>query len=119
MVTVRGGVLPNIKKDIISYEKSARSSFDYAFAHHAQASIICNDLISKTIDLFWELATVVEDLYHRMFLKCFGSQSSNKEAWATWWNIVTTLLVCLSDELRAVRLVVEDAFNHPDRENEL
>ena len=29
------GVLLNIKKDIISYEKVARLSFDYAFAHHA------------------------------------------------------------------------------------
>ena len=30
------------------------------------------------------------------------------------WNIVTNLLVCLFDELRAVRVVDEDAFNHPD-----
>ena len=32
---------------------------------------------------------------------------------------MTTLLVCLFDELRAVRVVAEDSFNHPDRENEL
>ena len=28
---------------------------------------------------------------------------------------MTTLLVCLFDKLRAVRVVAEDAFNHPDR----
>ena len=62
---------------------------------------------------------MVEDLYHRMCLKCFGSQSPNKEARATCWNIVTTLLVCLFDELRAVRVVAEEAFNHPDKANAL
>ena len=77
---VQRGVLIYIKKDIISYEKVARLSFDYAFAHHKQARLLCNDLISKTIYFFWEISTVVEDLYHRLFLKCVGSQSSNKEA---------------------------------------
>ena len=38
---------------------------------------------------------------------------------ATCWNIVTTLLVCLFDELRVVRVVAEDAFNHPDIANKL
>ena len=28
-------IMPIIKKGIISYENSARSTFDYAFAHHA------------------------------------------------------------------------------------
>ena len=31
---------------------------------------------------------------------------------------MTTLLVCLFDELRAVRVVAEDSFNHPGRVNE-
>ena len=35
-----------------------------------------------------------------------------------YWNIVTTLLVCLFDELRA-RVVEEDVFNHPDRANKI
>ena len=30
-----------------------------------------------------------------------------------------SLLVCLFDEIRAVRVVAEDAFNHPDRANKL
>ena len=66
-------ILPNIKKGIIRYEKAARYSFDYASAHHAQARLLCNDLLTKTIDFFQELATVVEDLYHRICIKCFGS----------------------------------------------
>ena len=32
---------------------------------------------------------------------------------------MTTLLVCLFDEIHAVRVVAEDAFDHPDRANEL
>ena len=32
---------------------------------------------------------------------------------------MTNLLVCLFYELCAVRVVAEDDFNHPDRENEL
>ena len=53
------GILSSTKKGIISYEKAARSSFDYAFAHHAQARLLYNNLLIKTINLFWELATVV------------------------------------------------------------
>ena len=113
------GILTIIKNDIISYEKAACSSFDYAFSHHAQDRLLCNDMLTKTIDLFQEMATVVEDFYHRVFLKCFGSQSPNKEARATCWNVVTTLLVCLVDELHAVRVVTEDTFNCSDRENKL
>ena len=56
---------------------------------------------------------MVEDLYHQLCLKCFDYQSPNKEARATCWNIVTTFLVCFFDELRAVRVVAEDVFNHP------
>ena len=78
-----------------------------------------NDLLTKTIYFLRETATVVEDLYHRLYLKCFGSRSPNKEARATCWNIMTTLLVCLFDELRAARAVAEDEFNHPDIANEL
>ena len=62
---------------------------------------------------------VVEDLYHLFCLKCFGSRITNKEAKAKCWNIVTTLLVCLFDELCDMRVVVEDAFNHPGIANEL
>ena len=65
------------------------------------------------------LYTVVEDLYRRLCLKCFGYQSPNKEERSTCWNIVTTLLVCLFDELRTLIVVAEDAFNHPDRFNKL
>ena len=80
---------------------------------------MCYDLLTKTIDFLRELATVVEDLYDWLCLKCFGSQSPNKEARETCWNIATTLFMCLFDELRAVIVVVEDAFNHPDRANGL
>ena len=67
------GILARIKKGIIIYEKAARSSFDFAFAHHLHARLLCNNLRTKTIDFLWEMTTVVEDLYHRMCLKCFGS----------------------------------------------
>ena len=70
-------------------------------------------------DFLWEMATVAEDLYHHLYLKCFGSRSLNKEARATCWIIVTTLLVCIFDELHVVRVVADDAFNHPDRAKEL
>ena len=70
-------------------------------------------------DLLRELATVMEDLYHHLCIKCFGSRSPNKEERYTCWNIVTTLFVCLLDELLAVRLVAEDAFNYPYRFNKL
>ena len=59
-------ILPRIKKGIISYERSARSSFNYAFAHHSHDRLLCNNTLTKTIDLFRELATVVEDLYYRI-----------------------------------------------------
>ena len=72
-------ILPSIKKGIISYEKAARSAFDYAFAHHPQARLMCNNLLTKTIDFLSEMPTVVDDLYHRIFLKCFGSRSPNKK----------------------------------------
>ena len=65
------GILPSIKKVIIGYEKEARLSFDYDFAHHPQARLLCNDLLTKTINLLRELAMVVEDLYHWLCLKCF------------------------------------------------
>ena len=78
-----------------------------------------NDLLTKTIDLLRDLATVVEDLYHWLCLQCFGSRSPNKEARATCWNIVTTLLVRLFDELCSVMLVTEDAFNHHDRDKKI
>ena len=61
----------------------------------------------------------MEGLYHHLCLKCFGSLSPNKEARYTCWNIVTTIFVCLFDELLAVRLVVKDAFNYPGRANQL
>ena len=70
---VQRGIMPTIKLGITSYKKAACSSFDYVFAHHAQARILCNNLLTKTIDFSWELATVVEDLYHPICLKCFGS----------------------------------------------
>ena len=63
------GILPSIKKAIITYEKAARLSFDYAFSHHAQARLLCKDLITKTIEIFQELATVVEYFYHWLCLK--------------------------------------------------
>ena len=112
-------ILPSIKKGIISYEKAARSEFDYAFAHHPQARLMCNDLLTKTIDFLSEIPTVVEDLYHRIFRNCFGSRSPNKEARDTCWNIVTTLLVYIFGELCDFRVVAEDVFNHPDRSKEL
>ena len=80
---------------------------------------MCSDLLTKTIDLLRELSTMVEDLYNWLCLKCFGYQSNNKEENATCWNIATTLLVCLFDEIRAVIVVAEDAFNHLDRANKL
>ena len=113
------GIMPIIKKGIISYERASRLSFDYAFAHHAQIRLLCNNILTKTIYFFRELDMVVGDLYHNLCLKCFGSKRPSKEARATCWNIATTLLVCLFDELRAVRVVSEDLFNHPDRANEL
>ena len=67
------GIMPSIKKNIISYEKVTRSSFDYSFAHHPQARLLCNDMLTKTMDLLGELATVVEDLYHGLCLKCYFS----------------------------------------------
>ena len=63
------GVLSSTKNGIISYENLATSSFDYAFAHHPQARILCNDPLTKTIDFLREVATVVEDFYHRLCLK--------------------------------------------------
>ena len=80
---------------------------------------MCNDLLTKTIDFLRELATVVDYFFHRLCLKCFGSQGPNKEARATCWNIVKTLSMCLFYELRAMRVVTEDTFNHPDRSNEI
>ena len=74
---------------------------------------------TKTIDLLRELATVMEGLYHHLCLQCFFSQSTNKEARYKCWNIVTTIFVCLFDELLAVRVVVKDEFNYPDRANKL
>ena len=62
---------------------------------------------------------VVEDFYRWLFLGCFGSRSPNKEARATCCNIVTTLLVCLFDELQSVWVVEDYAFNRPDRANEI
>ena len=67
------GILTRIKKDIISYEKSTRLSFDYAFVHHSQAILLCNNMLTKIIYFLRELATVVEDLHHQLCLKCFGS----------------------------------------------
>ena len=62
---------------------------------------------------------VVEDFYHRICLKCFGYRSPNKEARDMCWDVLMTLLVCIFDELRAVQVVAEDAFNNPDRANEI
>ena len=109
--------MSSIKKGITSYGNSARSSFDYSFVHHAQAKLLCNDLLTKTIDLFRELATAVEYLYHQICLQFFGSISPNKEARATCWNIVTTLI--FFNELLVILVVPEDVFNHPDRSNEI
>ena len=53
------GILTRIKKDIISYEKSTRLSFDYAFVHHSQAILLCNNMLTKIIYFLRELATVV------------------------------------------------------------
>ena len=61
--------MPTIKKYMISYKKEDCSSFDYVFVHHSQARLMCNNLLTKTIDFFGELATVVEDLYHWLCLK--------------------------------------------------
>ena len=72
------GVLPSTKKGVISYEKSARSSLNYAFVNHPHARLLCNYLLTKTIDLFREMATVAEYLHHRLCLKPFGSQIPNK-----------------------------------------
>ena len=43
------GILTRIKRDIISYEKAARLSFDYAFVHHSQAILLCNNMLTKII----------------------------------------------------------------------
>ena len=42
-------ILPSIKKGIINYEKAYHSSFDYAFAHHVQAIILCNNFSPKQL----------------------------------------------------------------------
>ena len=60
------GILHIIKKVIIIYENAAHLSLYYAFAHHAQARLLCNDLLTETINYCQELATVVEDFYHRI-----------------------------------------------------
>ena len=44
------GILPVIKKSIISYEKAAHLSLDYFFANHAQSRVLCNDMLTKTFD---------------------------------------------------------------------
>ena len=62
----QSGIMSGIKKGIISDERAARSSFDYSLANHPQARLLCNDLITKNIYFLRELATVVEDLYHRL-----------------------------------------------------
>ena len=80
---VQRGILPNIKKGIISYEKAACSSSDYSFARHAQARLLCKNMLTNTIDFFQELVRVVEYLYHHICLKCFDSRSPQKEARAT------------------------------------
>ena len=117
--SVPRGILPSIKKGIISCEKTACLSFNYSFSHHAQARLMYNDMLTKNIYFFRELATVVEDLYHFLCLNCFGSQSPYKEASSTCWDFVTTLLVFLFDELRDVKVVAEDAFNHIARSNKI
>ena len=91
--------MPNIKDGIITYKSGSSLN---AFAHHTKYRLLCKDLFTKTIYFFLELATVVEDLYHRLRLKFFGSQSPNKEARSTYWNILTTLIVCLFGVLHAV-----------------
>ena len=65
--------MPSIKKGIISYEKAARSSCNNSFAHYPQDRLLCNYLLTKTIIFLKELATVVEDFYRWLCLKCFGS----------------------------------------------
>ena len=62
---------------------------------------------------------MVGDLYHRIYIKYFGYRSPNKDAKAPCWNIVTTPLVCLFNELHVVRVVADDALKNPDIENEL
>ena len=73
MVEIRGVFCLELKRESPAMKNSGRSSFDYAFAHHAQDKLLCDDLLPKTIDFFRELATVVEDLYHQICLKWFGS----------------------------------------------
>ena len=34
------GIMPIINQGIITYEKAARLSFDYSFAHYAQAKLL-------------------------------------------------------------------------------
>ena len=116
---VQRGILPSIKKGIIGYEKAVRSLLYYTFAHHEKARLLRKNMLTKIIDFFRELSTVVVDLYHLLLLKGFGSQSPKKEASVTCWNIVKTLLVCLFDELRALRVVAGEAFNCLDIANEL
>ena len=62
-------ILPSIKKGIISYENELQSSFDYAFGHHPQARLLCNDIITNFFYFLREMSTVVEDLYYRLCLK--------------------------------------------------
>ena len=47
---VQRGNLPRIKKGIINDVKASRSSFDYAFAYHPQARLLCNYLLTRNID---------------------------------------------------------------------
>ena len=58
---VHRGNIPSTKKGVSSYEKASRSSFDYTLEHHAQARLLCNNLLTKTIDfsgnwlLWWSI----------------------------------------------------------------
>ena len=62
-------IIPSINKGIIRYEKAARSSFNYDFAHHPQAILMYNDLLTKAIEFLRGLAMVVEYLYHYICLE--------------------------------------------------
>ena len=82
------------------------------------AASLCRELAAWTMDFWRDLCMSMHEWYRRLLVRGYGDEhTSDREAQASSWRIVTTLLRVLFRALRKVRVFAENGYTQTGSEN--
>jgi hypothetical protein len=111
------GVYNDIRNSLTDFEQRVTAMINHALEMHPEGRRLCMELLSLTLEFFRAKSGAMSSLYRQLLVNAFGSETPSKEAKATCWKIVTTLLRVIFKQLRSARVVAESAYTNEDNVN--